>query len=123
MSDTNSRLVYSTDGGRVRPPAPTPPRKPATGRAPGAAGLPDDPGDGWVRLHRGKSARGGKPGTLVVGLPGSDAELDDVLKRCKQRIGAGGTRQAGVLVIQGDHREKLRTLLEAEGHRVKLAGG
>jgi translation initiation factor 1 len=59
----------------------------------------------------------------VVGLSGSEAELDDVLRRCKQRIGAGGTRQGRVLVIQGDHREKLRALLEAEGHRVKLAGG
>ena len=38
--------------------------------------LPTDPGDGYVRLHRGSSARGGKPGTLVVGLPGSDSDLD-----------------------------------------------
>jgi translation initiation factor 1 (eIF-1/SUI1) len=25
--------------------------------------------------------------------------------------------------VQGDHREKLRALLEADGHAVKLAGG
>ena len=60
---------------------------------------------------------------MVVGLPGSDSELDAILKRCKQRIGAGGTRQGRVLLIQGDHRDKLQALLEAEGHRVKLAGG
>jgi translation initiation factor 1 len=76
-----------------------------------------------VRLHRGKSAKGGKPGTLVVGLPGSDSDLDAVLKRCKQRIGTGGTRQERVLMIQGDHRDKLKALLEGDGHRVKLAGG
>ena len=69
------------------------------------------------------SARGGKPGTLVVGLPGSDADLDAVLKRCKKRLGTGGTRQGRVLVIQGDQREELRALIEADGHRVKLAGG
>ncbi len=90
---------------------------------PAADGLPSDPGDGVVRLHRGKSAAGGKRGTLVVGLPGSDSDLDAILKRCKQRIGAGGTRQGRVLMIQGDHREQLRALLEAEGHAVKLAGG
>jgi translation initiation factor 1 len=85
--------------------------------------LPVDPRDGFVRLHRGKSARGGKPGTLVVGLPGRDAELDKILKRCKQHLGTGGTRQGRVLVIQGDHRKRLQDLLEADGHRVKLAGG
>lgn len=123
MPDANSRLVYSSDGGRVRPPVDPPARRAASRRPTPGDALPTDPADGWVRLHRGKSARGGKPGTLVVGLPGTEAELDAVLKRCKQRIGAGGTRQGRVLVIQGDHREKLRTLLEAEGHRVKLAGG
>lgn len=120
MSDPNSRLVYSSDGGRVRPTSPA--RKAAKPRG-RADTLPSDPGDGFVRLHRGKSARGGKPGTLVVGLPGTDADLDDILRRCKQRLGVGGTRQERVLLFQGDHREKLRGLLEADGHRVKLAGG
>jgi translation initiation factor 1 len=120
VTDPNSRLVYSSDGGRVRP-KPEPARRPAK-RAGGDA-LPDDPGDGIVRLHRGKSARGGKPGTLVVGLPGSEAELDAILRRCKQRLGAGGTRKGRVLLFQGDHRAALRAFLEAEGHRVKLAGG
>lgn len=123
MSETNSRLVWSSDGGSVRPPVEPPRPKQRRPRADGADALPTDPADGWVRLHRGKSARGGKPGTLVVGLPGSDTDLDAVLRRLKQRTGAGGTRQGRVLLIQGDHREKVRALLEAEGHRVKLAGG
>lgn len=129
MSDPNSRLVWSSDEGRVRPgkePGQGQSRKgpPRKGRPVTREGtLPPDPGDGWVRLHRGASVRGGKPGTLVVGLPGAEAALDATLKRIKQRIGTGGTRQGRVLVIQGDHRETLRALLEAEGHRVKLAGG
>ncbi len=123
MSETNSRLVWSSDGGSVRPAIEPPGPKQRRPRADGADALPADPADGWVRLHRGKSARGGKPGTLVVGLPGADADLDAVLRRLKQRTGAGGTRQGRVLLIQGDHREKVRALLEAEGHRVKLAGG
>ena len=76
-----------------------------------------------MRLHRGKPARGGKQSTLVVGLPGSEAELDALLRLCKQRTAAGGTRQGRVLVIQGDHRDALLALLQAEGHRAKLAGG
>ena len=124
---SNSNLVWSSDGGPTRPPSrsagPPPPKRGKPRRGPASDSLPTDPGDGVVRLHRGKSAKGGKPGTLVVGLPGSEADLDAVLKRCKQRIGTGGTRQERVLVIQGDHRDKLKTLLEADGHRVKLAGG
>ncbi len=123
MSDSNSRLVYSSDDDSLRPRRAASPRKSRKARLPGADAPPLDPGDGFVRLHRGQSARGGRPGTLVVGLPGSDAELDAILKRCKQRIGAGGTRQGRVLLVQGDQREKLQALLEAEGHRVKLAGG
>ena len=46
-----------------------------------------------------------------------------LLKRCKRQLGTGGTRQDRVLVIQGDHRERLLELLESAGHRVKLAGG
>ncbi|MEZ4501588.1 MAG: stress response translation initiation inhibitor YciH [Dehalococcoidia bacterium] len=121
-NESNSRLVYSSDGtdrGRVTPPKERAPRR---GTAAASDGLPRDPGDGVVRLHRGKSAKGGKTQTLIVGLPGSEAELDAVLTRCKQRIGAGGTRQGRVLLVQGDHREKVRALLEAEGHTVKLAG-
>ena len=121
MGDSNTRLVYSSEGGRVRPPAPT--RRPTGARGTESGPLPPDPGDGIVRLHRGKSGRGGKPGTLVVGLPGTSSELDAILKRCKRQIGAGGTRQDRVLMIQGDHRERLQALLEAEGHTVKLAGG
>ncbi len=123
MSDSNSRLVYSSDDESQHPRRASSPRRPRRARFPRADTLPSDPGDGFVRLHRGQSARGGKPGTLVVGLPGSDSELDAILKRCKQRIGAGGTRQGRVLLVQGDHRDKLQALLEAEGHRVKLAGG
>jgi translation initiation factor 1 len=76
-----------------------------------------------VRIHRGKPAKGGKPATLVVGLPGPEATLDALLKRCKQSLGTGGSRDGRVLLVQGDHRDKLKALLESEGHTVKLAGG
>ena len=123
MGNSNSRLVYSSDGGDLRPPRDSTGRGSRRSRSATSDRLPPDPGDGIVRLHRGKSMRGGKARTLVVGLPGNDTELDAILKRCKQRIGAGGAREGRVLMIQGDHRETLRTLLEADGHQVKLAGG
>lgn len=117
--DTNSRLVYSTDGGRV-PDAPAPKRRP-----PGTSksGPPPPPADGVVRIQRSKQGRGGKTVTLITGLPGTEADLNVLLKALKQLCGAGGAREGSTLEIQGDHRERIRERLEALGHRPKLAGG
>ena len=121
MPDGQSRLVYSTDGseatGRVQAErerrAPQAPAKPSF----------EVPQDGVVRIHRGKKGRGGKAVTSITGLPGSEADLGALLKMLKQHCGAGGSLEGNVLVIQGDHRERLQAKLEALGHKVKLAGG
>lgn len=124
MPDKNSRLVYSTDGtdgGRVQPPAE--PRRPASrGRSPGAPPR-RDPDDGFVRIRRETGGRGGKTVTTVTGLPGSEADIDAMVRTLKQLCGAGGTREGRTIVIQGDHRARINARLEALGHRVKLAGG
>lgn len=116
--DSNSRLVYSTDGGRVK--AAPHNRKPQPPPPPPRAGIPDD---GVVRLMRGPKGRGGSPSTLILGLSGSEADLDAFLKRFKQLCGAGGSRDGRELLIQGDHRERIKAELEKAGHAVKLAGG
>ena len=41
----------------------------------------------------------------------------------KQTCSTGGTVKDGVIEIQGDHRQILKTELEKRGHQVKLAGG
>lgn len=117
MTDRDSRLVYSTDGGRVLQPhnrkvAPPPP---PSRNAP--------PADGVVRISRDRKGRGGKTASVITGLPGTEADLDVLLKQLKQHLGTGGTREGQVLLIQGDHRERLVQALTARGHRVKLAGG
>ena len=58
----------------------------------------------------------------------SRADADDVLQEAllkvlKQLCGAGGARDGRTLELQGDHRERVQSKLEALGHRVKLAGG
>lgn len=111
----DSRLVYSTDGGRTRPRrelAALGQRRPAP-----------DPHDGVVRLRRQKGGRGGKTTTTITGLPGNEADLDAVLKQLKNELGTGGSREVRVLEIQGDHRDRIQARLESLGHRVKLAGG
>lgn len=120
MADQGSRLVYSTDSGRVRPKL-TPHNRKIEAIPPQAKA--SVPADGIVRILRDKKGRGGKTVTVIGGLPGTEAELDTLLKALKQACGAGGTREGSTLEIQGDHRERLREKLEGLGHRVKLAGG
>jgi translation initiation factor 1 len=110
---TDSRLVYSTEGGDRR--RETRERKEAQPRG------PQLPNDGVVRIFREKGGRGGKTVTVVRGLAAGD--LDGVAKDLKRHCGTGGAVKDGAVEIQGDHREKIAARLGAQGYRVKLAGG
>jgi translation initiation factor 1 len=125
MPGEQSRLVYSTDGEHVVQAKTERPTKPVPARNARASGRPAPPvpDDGYVRIRREKSGRGGKTVTTVTGVRASERELDDLLKTLKQLCGAGGTREGATLEIQGDHRDRIHEKLVALGHRVKLAGG
>ena len=109
MSDER-RLVYSTDRGRIRPPAGPPPH---------TAGK----GDGIARVRRETSGRGGKTVTTIAGLALSDTELRALAKRLKQQCASGGRLHDGVIELQGDHREAVLATLDRLGHKAKRAGG
>lgn len=106
----NSRLVYSTDAGRIKTP------KEDSGR-----NIPPD--DSVVRLKRESKGRGGKGVTLITGLPLDDAELKALAKELKKVCGTGGTVRDGTIEIQGEQRERLMPVLVAKGYKVKIAGG
>ena len=76
-----------------------------------------------MRIRRETKGRGGKAVTVVSGLDADTETLKATAKRLKQRCGVGGAIKDGCIEIQGDQRDTLRALLEAEGHTVKLAGG
>lgn len=108
MSDSNSRLVYSTDSGRIDEPK-------ATVQRP--------KGDGIVRIQRQTSGRKGKGVCLITGIDEDDATLAKLAAELKKKCGCGGAVKDGVIEIQGDNRDLIKTLLEAKGMKVKLAGG
>jgi translation initiation factor 1 len=108
---TESRRVYSTADGDLR--------RRGSERAPRTA--PPTPSDGVVRVSRETSGRRGKTVTVVRGIP--PRELTAVASDLKRLCGSGGSAKDGVVEIQGDHRSKVAARLEAQGYRVKLAGG
>ncbi|MDO8862833.1 translation initiation factor Sui1 [Haliea sp. E1-2-M8] len=115
---TNTRLVYSTDGGRLCPQCQRPEAACVCGNARPAA-----TGDGVVRLYRETKGRGGKAVTIVRGLPLAPAELKALAKVLKQKCGVGGSVKGEEIEIQGDQRQILQPELERQGYRVKIAGG
>ncbi len=74
-----------------------------------------------IWLERG---RGGKEATVVKGFTGSNAKLEELAKMLKNKCAAGGNAKDGVIIIQGDHRDKVLKLLSEQGYKnVKKAGG
>ena len=63
--------------------------------------------------------RAGKQVTLVEGFVGTQEDLSALAKTLKTRCGVGGTIEDGQILIQGDLRDKLVTLLTGLGYNVK----
>lgn len=76
------------------------------------------PGNQTARLSLEKRKRG-KVVTVVSGLLDEGTALRDTLTRLQARCGAGGTVRDGVLELQGDQIEKVRSELIEIGFRVK----
>lgn len=60
---------------------------------------------------------------LITGVDLDDAELTKLAAELKKKCGCGGAVKDGIIEIQGDKRDLLKSLLEAKGMKVKLAGG
>jgi len=70
-------------------------------------------------LRRLKAGKGGKVVTEVSGFDANPQEIQDLLKRLQGKLGTGGTCKGKVLELQGECRDRLKPLLEAEGYPVK----
>jgi translation initiation factor 1 len=76
-----------------------------------------------VRIWLEKKGRNGKPVCIVRGLALPDSALAALATRLKRTCGTGGTAKDGEIIIQGDHRDAIASLLTRDGFRVKKAGG
>lgn len=79
--------------------------------------------DGTVRVSRDRRNRRGKTVTVVTGVPGHPAALEELATQLKRLCGCGGTAKDGVIEIQGDHRDLVLSKLIEMGYKAKLAGG
>jgi len=112
MPKNKSRTVWSSELGDMRKqtniPAPV-------------KSLP--PQQQTAYLHRETKGRGGKVVTLVKNLILSPTEINILAKKLKNACGSGGAVKDNIIEIQGEHREKIASILEKMGFKVKISGG
>lgn len=106
----NSKLVYSTDFGRLKNSSDAEPKQ-----AP--------KGDGIVRIKRITKGKKGKGVCAIEGLEMDAKALKSLCSDLKKHCSCGGSVKDFTIEIQGDVRDKLKLYLEKLGLKVKLAGG
>jgi len=112
----NNNLVYSTDQGRLCPDCEQPVDQCQCQNS-------TIIGDGNVKISLETKGRKGKGVSLISGLAMTPDELKTLGKKLKAQCGTGGAVKDGHIEIQGDHRQKLKDLLEKNGIKSKFSGG
>jgi translation initiation factor 1 len=66
---------------------------------------------------------GGKIATVISNYIGKIDDITALAKLLKNKCGVGGSVKDGVILIQGDNRDKCIAYLSATGYKVKKKGG
>ena len=75
-----------------------------------------------LRVFIEKKHRGGKTAVIIKGFVGKQEDMEELAKFLKTKCGVGGTAKDGEIIIQGECREKVMTLLLSKGYKAKKAG-
>lgn len=77
------------------------------------------PGKQDLRIRYETKHRGGKPVTVVDAFIGTANDLEELGRRLKSFCGTGGSAKDGIILVQGDQREKVRAFLTKAGYKYK----
>lgn len=76
-----------------------------------------------LKIKLDKKHRGGKVVTLVDGFAMKEDDIEDLSKQLKAFCGSGGSARNYVIIIQGDHRDKILQWLIKKGFiKSKIVG-
>ena len=67
--------------------------------------------------------RKGKPITILEGYNGATEDFKKLAKELKQKLSVGGSFKDERIIIQGDYRDRIMTILKEKGFKVKRVGG
>ena len=100
----NSRLVYSTETGKICPSCQKPVSE-CTCKKKKLRSQTNIKYDGIIRVQREVKGRKGKTVTTISAFQLADDELENFATQLKRHCGTGGSVKDGVIIIQGDHFE------------------
>ncbi|MBU2881555.1 stress response translation initiation inhibitor YciH [Psychrosphaera sp. B3R10] len=106
-----SKLVYSTDSGKIEDKKPT------------NVQVGEVYKDGFVRISRETKGRKGKGVMIITGIQLPADEFKKLAQTLKKKSGTGGAVKDDQIEIQGDDRNKLQSILEDMGYKCKISGG
>jgi translation initiation factor 1 len=108
--DNNRPIVYSTN----------PDYRPDSDDAQEQDTLPPAQQTLYLALER----HGGvKVATVIDNFVGKNDDLNTLGKQLKTKCGVGGSVKDGLIIIQGDNRDKAITILQSIGYKTKKRGG
>jgi translation initiation factor 1 len=67
--------------------------------------------------------RKGKPITILEGYTGATSDFKILAKEIKTKLSVGGSFKDNKIIIQGDFRDRIMTMLKEKGFKVKRVGG
>ena len=111
-ADVHRLIARLLGGGGDAPPEVKPPLRPEPAKKPIT-----------LKVGRETAGRRGKGVTTIFDIPLAGDALKDLAATLKQKCGVGGTAKDGRIEIQGDQRERIVSVLEALGYKVKRVGG
>jgi translation initiation factor 1 len=76
-----------------------------------------------IRIGREVKGRKGKTVTTLSGFDKDPGDMKMIASQLKSLCGTGGSVKDGMVIIQGDHRQLIKTALEKQGLKTKLIGG
>tara|TARA_B100000427_G_C15301663_1_gene504284 strand:- start:369 stop:689 length:321 start_codon:yes stop_codon:yes gene_type:complete len=75
-----------------------------------------------IRLHL-ERKKGGKTLTIIKGFNKREDELKLLAKDLKKKCATGGSVKNNEIIIQGNKREQIKSILEQKGYKSKFSGG
>lgn len=76
--------------------------------------LPDNIQKLRVRIE--KNCRGGKTATVITGFIGPQDNLKELARRLKTALGVGGSAKDNQIIIQGEMKDRVVSLLKSWGY-------